>query len=262
MTNALRIAATGMAAQQTRVDTIANNIANMSTTAYAPRRAAFADLLYKQELTPGAVSSRTGTLVPGGIQLGLGVRTAAVTQDRVQGTLTATGGDLDIAIEGRGYFDVELPSGETAYTRDGRLSLDPQGVLVNAEGFPVAGGITVPSDARQVTIATDGEVYAVFSDGSSPQAIGTIGLTVFANEKGLEALGGNLFRETEASGAPLGGVAGLEGAGFMRQGYLEDSGVDVVSEIADLIEAQRGYDLNSKVLTAADEMYAAATRIR
>ena len=231
MTNALRIAATGMAAQQTRVDTIANNIANMSTTAYAPRRAAFADLMYRQELTPGAVSSRTGTLVPGGIQIGLGVRTAAVTADRVQGTLTSTGADLDVAIEGRGFFDVELPSGEIAYTRDGRFSLDPQGTLVNTDGFPVAGGITVPEDARGVSITNDGEVYALFSDGSGGQLIGTLGLTVFANEKGLEALGGNLFRETEASGAPGGGVAGVEGAGFMRQGYLEDSGVDVVSEM-------------------------------
>ena len=261
MTNALRIAATGMDAQQTRVDTIANNIANMSTTGYAPRRAAFADLLYAQELTPGAVSSRTGTLVPGGVQLGLGVRTAGVTADRVQGTLSDTGGDLDLAIEGRGFFDVELPSGEVAYTRDGRFGLGPDGVIVTADGFPVSGGITVPEDAEGVTISNDGEVYARVG-GQAPQLIGTLQLTVFANEKGLQALGGNLFRETEASGAPGGGLAGLDGAGFMRQGYLEDSGVDVVSEIADLIEAQRGYELNSKVLSAADEMYAAATRIR
>jgi flagellar basal-body rod protein FlgG len=262
MTNALRIAATGMDAQQTRVDTIANNIANMSTTGYAPRRAAFADLLYRQELTPGAISSRTGTMVPGGIQLGLGVRTAAVTADRVQGTLTNTGGDLDLAIEGRGYFDVELPSGEIAYTRDGRFGLGPDGLIVNTDGFPVSGGITVPEDAASVTISRDGEVYAQLPDGSPPQLLGTIQLTIFPNEKGLQALGGNLFRETEGSGAPGGGLAGLDGAGFMRQGYLEDSGVDVVSEIADLIEAQRGYELNSKVLSAADEMYAAATRIR
>ena len=261
MTNALRIAATGMDAQQTRVDTIANNIANMSTTGYAPRRAAFADLLYRQELTPGAVSSRTGTVVPGGIQIGLGVRTAGVTADRVQGTLGRTGGDLDLAVEGRGFFDVELPSGEIAYTRDGRFGLSPDGVVVTADGFPVSGGIAVPEDASGVTVSADGEVYARV-DGQPPQLIGTLGLTVFANEKGLQALGGNLFRETEASGRPGGGLAGLDGAGFMRQGYLEDSGVDVVSEIADLIEAQRGYELNSKVLTAADEMYAAATRIK
>jgi flagellar basal-body rod protein FlgG len=260
--NALRIASTGMSAQQTRVDTIANNIANMSTTAYAPRRAAFADLLYKQEVAPGSISSRTGTIVPGGVQIGLGVRTAGVTADRVQGTLTETGGDLDIAIEGRGFLDVELPSGEIAYTRDGRLSIDPNGVIVNSDGFAVSGGIAIPVDARGVSITTDGEVYALFADGSPSQQIGTLGLYTFANDKGLEALGGNLFRETEASGTPGGGVAGLDGAGFVRQGYLEDSGVNVVSEIAELIEAQRGYELNAKVLTAADEMYAAATRIR
>lgn len=260
--NALRIASTGMAAQQTRVDTIANNIANMSTTAYAPRRAAFADLMYRQEVTPGTISSRTGTIVSGGIQMGLGVRTAGVTIDRVQGTLTSTGADLDVAIEGRGFFDVELPSGEVAYTRDGRFSIDPNGVIVNPEGFAVSGGIAVPEDARGISINADGEVYAQFSDGTDDQLIGTLSLYVFTNEKGLEALGGNLFRETEASGTPGGGIAGLDGAGFVRQGYLEDSGVDVVSEIADLIEAQRGYELNAKVLTAADEMYSAATRIK
>lgn len=260
--NALRIATTGMAAQQTRVDTIANNIANMSTTAYAPRRAAFADLMYRQEVAPGTISSRTGTMVPGGIQLGLGVRTSAVTADRVQGTLTASGGDLDIAIEGRGFLDIELPSGEVGYTRDGRLSIDATGTIVNADGFPVSGGIAVPAEARGVSISSDGEVFALFSDGNPPQQIGVLNLYVFVNDKGLEAMGSNLFRETEASGAPGGGVPGLDGAGFVRQGYLEDSGVNVVSEIADLIEAQRGYELNAKVLTAADEMFAAATRIR
>lgn len=260
--SALRIAATGMAAQQTRVDTIANNIANMSTTAYAPRRASFADLAYRQDITPGTVSSRTGTLVPGGIQVGLGVRTAAVTADRIQGTLTSTGGDLDVAIEGRGFLDVQLPSGEIAYTRDGQFSIDPNGLIVNSDGFPVAGGISIPNDARGISISADGEVFSLASDGGPSQQIGTLNIYVFANDKGLEALGGNLFRETEASGAAFGGVAGLDGAGFLRQGYLEDSGVNVVSEIADLIEAQRGYELNSKVLTAADEMYAAATRIR
>lgn len=260
--NPLRIAATGMDAQQTRVTTIANNIANMSTTAYAPRRAAFADILYRIETPPGSISSRNGNIVPGGIQIGLGVKTAAVTVDRVQGTLTSTGGDLDVAIEGRGFFDIELPNGEIVYTRDGRFSIDPNGLIVNAEGFPVSGGITIPQDARGVVISSDGEVFAIPSQPGPNQQIGTLQLFVFANDKGLEAMGGNLFRETEASGVPLGGVAGLDGAGLMRQGFLEDSSVDVVGEIAELIEAQRGYELNSKVLTAADEMLAAATRIR
>jgi flagellar basal-body rod protein FlgG len=260
--NPLNIAATGMAAQQTRVSTIANNIANMSTTAYAPRRATFADLFYRQEVTPGVLSSRTGTIVPGGVQLGIGVRTAQVVAEQSQGALANTGGDLDIAIEGRGFFDVELPSGERVYTRDGRFSLSPDGTLVTSEGFPVSGGIAIPENARSVSISAEGQVFAVFSDGTPPQEVGLIGITIFANDKGLEALGGNLYRETEASGVPLGGFAGVEGAGFMRQGFLEESSVDVVSEIADLIEAQRGYELNSKVMTAADEMLTATTRIR
>lgn len=260
--NPLNIAATGMAAQQTRVATIANNIANMSTTAYAPRRAAFADLLYRQEVTPGVLSSRTGTIVPGGVQLGIGVRTASVVAEQRQGSLTATGGDLDVAIEGRGWFDVEMPSGERVYTRDGRFSLSPDGIIVTAEGFPVSGGIAVPQNARSVRVSAEGQVFAVFNDGTLPQELGILNLTIFVNDQGLEALGGNLFRETEASGPPLGGFAGLDGAGFMRQGFLEESSVDVVSEIADLIEAQRGYELNSKVMTAADEMLAATTRIR
>lgn len=260
--NPLNIAASGMSAQQTRVATIANNIANMSTTAYAARRAAFTDLLYRQEVTPGVLSSRTGTIVPGGVQLGTGVRTAAVVAEQRQGPLDDTGGDLDIAIEGRGFFDVELPSGERVYTRDGSFALSPDGLIVTVEGFPISGGIAVPEIARSVSISAEGQVFAIFNDGTPPQEIGVIGITIFSNDQGLEALGGNLFRETEASGPPLGGFAGVDGAGFMRQGFLEESSVDVVTEIADLIEAQRGYELNSKVMTAADEMLAATTRIR
>ncbi|MBB4659630.1 flagellar basal-body rod protein FlgG [Parvularcula dongshanensis] len=260
--DALRTAATGMAAQQTRVDVIANNISNMSTTAYAPRSAVFADLIYRQDVTPGALSSRTGTIVPAGVQLGLGVRTAAIAMDIGQGGLRASGGDLDLAIEGRGFFEVELPSGEQAFTRDGKFEVSADGQVVTSSGFPLADGITVPREARKLTITPDGEVMAEFTDGTPPQSIGVITLSSFVNERGLEALGSNLYRATEASGDPNPAPPGLDGNGFIRQGYLEESGVDVVSEIADLIEAQRGYELNSKVLTAADEMYAAATRIR
>ena len=260
--DALRTAATGMAAQQTRVDVIANNIANMSTTAYAPRSAVFADLVYRQEVTPGSISARDGTVVPAGIQLGLGVRTAAIAMEIGQGGLRATGGDFDLAIEGRGFFEVTMPSGEPAYTRDGKFEVDPERRLVTPAGFPLADGITVPADARSVSISPDGEIYAEFNDGSEPQSIGVLTLTSFVNERGLEALGGNLYRVTEASGDANVAPPGLDGHGLIRQGYLEESGVDVVSEIADLIEAQRGYELNSKVLSAADEMFAAATRIR
>jgi flagellar basal-body rod protein FlgG len=260
--NALRIAATGMAAQQTRVDVISNNIANMSTTAYQPRVAEFADLLYLQQLTPGAISSQTGNIVPAGIQMGMGVRPSTVSMEIVQGGLSPTGGDLDIALEGRGYFEITLPSGDAAYTRDGKFFRDSEGLVVNSDGYALADNITIPNDTRNLTISQDGTVTAFFDNEPEGQQIGVITMTVFANPKGLEAMGGNLFRETAGSGSPIVGEPGTEGIGTMRQGYLEDSGVDVVEEISELIEAQRGYELNSKVITAADEMYSATTRIR
>ncbi len=260
--NALKIAATGMAAQQTRVDVISNNIANMSTTAYQPRVAEFADLIYQQHLTPGSVTSQTGTIVPAGIQLGMGVRPTTVSIEVVQGAVSATGGDLDLAIEGRGFFEITLPSGESAFTRDGKFYRDAEGLVVNSDGYALADNITIPNDARRISISQDGEVTAFFDAQAAGQQIGNISMTVFANTKGLEAMGGNLFRETAASGNPIVADPGTEGVGVMRQGYLEDSGVDVVEEISELIEAQRGYELNSKIITAADEMYAATTRIR
>jgi len=260
--NALKIAATGMAAQQTRVDVISNNIANMSTTAYQPRVAEFADLLYQQHLTPGSVSSAAGDIVPAGIQMGMGVRASTVSMEIVQGAISPTGGDLDLAIEGRGYFEITLPSGDAAYTRDGKFFRNQDGLMVNADGYALADGITIPNDTRQLTISNDGEVTAFFDNAAAGQSLGNISMTVFANPKGLEALGANLYRETAGSGAPIVGEPGTEGIGTMRQGYLEDSGVDVVEEISELIEAQRGYELNSKVITAADEMYSATTRIR
>ena len=260
--NALKIAATGMAAQQMRVDVIAHNIANMSTTAYAPRTAEFADLLYIQELTPGALSSQTGEIVPAGIQMGMGVRPTNVSMQITQGALSPTGGDLDLAINGRGYFEITLPSGDSGYTRDGQFTRNGEGLVVNSDGFALADNITIPREARNITISRDGEVVAFFDNAVSGQSIGTISLTTFVNEKGLEALGGYMFKETDASGSPLTGQPGVDGVGVMRQGYLEDSGVDVVEEITELIEAQRGYELNSKVITAADEMYSTTTRMR
>ena len=260
--NALKIAASGMAAQQIRVDVIANNIANMSTTAYAPRVAEFADLHYQQYLQPGALSSETGTIVPAGIQLGHGVRASTVSMELTQGALSETGGDLDIGIEGRGFFEITLPSGESAFTRDGKFNRSAEGLVVTSDGFTLADNITIPDDARRITISADGAVTAFFDSAPAGQQIGSVSLTVFANAKGLEALGGNLFKETSASGTPVTGIPGTDGVGFMRQGYLESSGVDVVAEISELIEAQRGYELNAKVITAADEMLSATTRIR
>ena len=258
----LRIAASGMAAQQKRVAVISNNISNMSTTAYAPRSVEFADLHYQQVLRPGTISSQTGTVVPAGIQLGTGVRLSAVTMSLEQGGLRESNGDLDLAIEGRGFFEITLPSGEAAYTRDGNFNRNAEGEMVTSEGYPLADGIVIPDDALQVSINQDGEVYAYFSNAVAAQQVGTIGLTVFSNPTGLEALGGNLYKETEASGSPVIGTPGQNGVGNMRQGFLEESGVDVVNEISDLIEAQRGYELNSKVITASDEMLSTMVRMR
>ena len=259
---ALSIAATGMNAQQMRVEVISNNLANMSTTAYNARRAEFADLHYQQVARPGAIAAATGAIVPTGVQLGLGVRAATVSMDVQQGTIAQTNGELDVAIQGGGYLEVELPSGGTAYTRDGALKRTGEGVLVTNDGYQIVPDITIPDDARSITINPEGEVYASFADRVEPELLGQLTLAGFANEKGLEALGSNLYAETAASGAPFVGFAGEEGLGVFRQGYLEDSSVDAVREITDLIEAQRGYEMNSKVITAADQMMAATVQIR
>ncbi|RMD89267.1 MAG: flagellar basal-body rod protein FlgG [Alphaproteobacteria bacterium] len=259
---ALRIAATGMSAQQMRVEVISNNLANMSTTGYNARRVEFADLHYQQFMRAGTIAAADGTIVPTGVQLGLGVRPASVTVQLAQGSLSQTGGDLDLAIEGDGYLEVTLPSGVSAYTRDGALKRSADGLIVTSDGYPVVPDITIPSDARSLSINAEGEVYAYFSDRVEPELLGQIGLTGFANPKGLEAIGGNLFLESAASGPPLAGSAGEDGLGTFRQGYLEDSSVDAVREITELIEAQRGYELNSKVISAADQMLAATSQVR
>jgi flagellar basal-body rod protein FlgG len=259
---ALQIAATGMAAQQMRVEVVSNNLANMSTTGFNARRAEFADLHYQQIARPGSVTAQDGTVLPTGIQIGLGVRPAAVSVMLAQGPLLRTGGDLDVAIEGRGYLEVTLPSGVAAYTRDGSLKRSPDGLVVTAEGFTVAPGITIPNDARSISINASGAVWAYFADRVEPEEIGQIELVGFANEKGLEAMGSNLFLESAASGPPLPGSPGEDGLGTLRQGYLEESAVDAVREITELIKAQRGYELNAKVVTAADQMLAATTQVR
>lgn len=259
---ALQIAATGMSAQQMRVEVISNNLANMSTTGYNARRAEFADLHYQQLTRPGTINAADGTVVPTGVQVGLGVRPAAVTVEIAQGSLSSTGGDLDVAIDGQGYLEVTLPSGLSAYTRDGALKRSADGRIVTSDGFPVAPDITVPTDARTLSINAAGEVYAYFSDRVQPELLGQFTLAGFANEKGLEAIGSNLFLETGASGTPTTGVPGENGLGTLRQGYLEDSSVDPVREITELIEAQRGYEMNAKVITAADQMLGATTQVR
>jgi len=258
----LKIAATGMSAQQMRVDVIANNLANMSTNGFNPRRAEFADLHYQQQVRPGAVNAADGTVLPTGVQVGLGVRPASVTVQLAQGAVAATGGDLDVAIEGQGYLEVELPSGLSAYTRDGALKRSPEGRIVTAGGHPLVPDITIPDDARSLSITADGEVYAYFDDQVEPALLGRLSLAGFSNAKGLEARGDNLFLETGASGPPLVADPGEDGLGTLRQGYLEESSVDAVRELTDLIEAQRGYELNAKVITAADQMLGSTTQIR
>lgn len=259
---ALTIAATGMAAQQMRVETISNNLANMSTTGYNARRAEFADLHYQQMVRPGTINAADGTVLPTGVQLGLGVRPAAVSMHLAQGSLSATGGDLDLAIDGAGFIEVTLPSGQAAYTRDGGLKRSGDGLIVTSDGFPVAPDIAIPQDARSIAINADGEVYAYFDDAAEAQLLGQFNLVGFTNPNGLEARGSNLFTETEASGPPVVSTPGQDGLGTLRQGYLEDSSVDPVREITELIEAQRGYEMNAKIISAADQMLGATTQVR
>jgi flagellar basal-body rod protein FlgG len=259
---ALQIAATGMLAQQTRVSVISNNIANADTTAYNARRAEFAALIYQQEKRAGAVSSEAGTVLPTGVQVGLGVRTAAISMDTSSGSLRQTDGDLDLAIDGRGYFEIEMPDGSTAYTRDGSLKRSPEGVIVTADGYPVQPELVIPEDAVQVIVNGDGEVYAHFEGETRAQLLGRLTLALFVNDKGLQARGGNLFAATDASGEAVVGDPGVEGRGLLRQGYLEDSSVNIVAQITDLIEAQRSYEMNSKVIAAVDQMMDTTNRIR
>lgn len=259
---ALKIAATGMAAQQMRVDVTANNISNMTTTGYNARRAEFADLHYQQLRTPGAITAGTGEVLPAGVQIGLGVRPSAVSLEMRQGAMRQTNGELDLGIEGDGYLEIELPSGEAAYTRDGSLKLTGEGEVVTSEGYRVQPGLTIPVDARRVEINRDGTVFAFFDGQIEGQQLGQLQMATFINDKGLEAIGDNLFTETAASGAPNIGEPGTDGRGTYRQGYLEESSVDVVAEITELIEAQRGYELNSRVLSTADEMLSTTTQVR
>jgi flagellar basal-body rod protein FlgG len=260
--NALQIAASGMSAQQMKVDVVSNNLANMSTTAYNARRADFADLMYQQVQKPGVISSEAGTMLPTGIQMGMGVRPSSVSVILQQGALSQTGGDLDLAVQGKGYLEITLPSGDTAYTRDGALKRTADGLIVTSDGYQVNPGITIPADAKSIAINADGEVYAYFEGQINPTQLGQLTLATFTNEKGLEASGSNLYLESAASGPPIEGAPGSEGFGVLRQGYLESSSVDAVQEITELIKAQRGYELNAKVITAVDQMMSATTQVK
>ncbi len=258
----LDIGATGMLAQQTNVDVISNNIANMTTTGYKRQRAAFQDLIYQNIDRPGSTSSDSGTTVPSGIQMGLGVRTGAVYRQHGQGAIQITENPLDLAITGEGFFQIELPSGETAYTRDGTFQLNENGELVTVQGYAVDPGITVPPDALSVDINNTGEVLVTLPGQTATSNLGQLQLANFVNPTGLEAVGDNFYMETDASGAPTTGNPATEEFGAIRQGALEQSNVNVVEEITQLIEAQRAYEMNSNVISTSDEMLQTATQLR
>ena len=258
----LDIAGTGMQAQQTNVEVISNNIANMSTTGFKRRRAEFQDLIYQNMRSVGSNSSDNGSVVPSGAQIGLGVKTAAIYRITQQGTLAQTGNTLDLAIQGNGYFQVTLPSGEIAYTRDGTFALAPDGTIVSADGYPVVPAITVPTNAVSVSINGSGQVQATISGQTNPQTLGQIQLASFPNEAGLDAQGDNLFLQSGASGTAATGTPGAPGFGNIQQGYVENSNVNVVTEITSLITAQRAYEMNSKVITSSNEMLQTLSNLR
>lgn len=251
---ALHTAATGLQAQQLNIDVISNNIANVTTTGFKRDRAEFQDLLYESQQRVGTNSSDAGTIVPTGIQVGLGVSAGSVYRIQEQGSLIQTTSPLDLAIRGKGFFSVELPSGELAYTRAGSFQLNADGQIVTAEGYVVSPGITIPQDAIDITVNQSGEVQVTVPNQTQPQLVGQLELVGFVNEAGLEAQGDNLLKETEASGTPIVGIAGEEGLGTILQGYLEGSNVNPVTELTTLITAQRAYELNSKIIQVSDEI--------
>ncbi|HXF55705.1 MAG TPA: flagellar basal-body rod protein FlgG [Hyphomicrobiaceae bacterium] len=252
---ALAVAATGMNAQQLNVEVIANNIANINTTGFKRARAEFTDLLYQVERAAGTPNRGGGEPVPEGARIGLGARTAAVRNLHLQGAMTNTGNKFDLALNGRGWFQVTGADGETFYTRAGSFNKNATGQLVTIDGYLVQPAITVPTEATEVIINQTGEVFARVANGEL-QNLGQLTLANFANEVGLDPLGGNRYRESAASGPPVIGVPGDPGFGTVHQGYLENSNVDPVKEITELISAQRAYEMNSKVIQAADEMFA------
>jgi flagellar basal-body rod protein FlgG len=260
--SSMNIAATGMAAQQLNVEVIANNIANLNTTAFKRQRAEFQDLLYQDERRGGATSSDTGTIVPVGVQIGTGVKTAAVYRITLQGNLTQTSNPLDLAIQGRGFFQVLQPDGTIAFSRAGSFQLSPTGQIVTADGLVVQPGITLPQNTTAVTVNSSGQVQAQVAGQVNPQTVGQLQLANFANEAGLEALGNNLFQETQASGNAITGNPGTTAFGTINQGLLETSNVDIVSEITNLITAQRAYEMNSKVIQTSDQMMSTLNQIQ
>jgi flagellar basal-body rod protein FlgG len=259
---ALSIAASGMQAQQLNVDVISHNIANMNTTSYKRQRAEFQDMLYQNLERPGSTSSASGAILPLGIQIGVGVRADAVGRVTEQGGIAQTANPYDLAINGRGFLQISLPSGQTAYTRAGNLAVNADGEIVTADGYPLEPSVSVPPEATAIQITRDGIVEVTLAGQSEPQQIGQLELAAFINPAGLEAIGDNLYLETPASGSPNVATPGSPGLGTLMQGYLELSNVNAVEEISALIVAQRAYEMNARVITAADEMMQSTTQLR
>jgi len=253
MIRSLWIAKTGMEGQQTKLDSIANNLANVGTNGYKRGSVVFEDLMYQNLRSAGAASSEQSQL-PTGLQVGLGVRAAASTRNFSQGSLQQTGGNLDVAIKGQGFFQIQLPDGSTGYTRDGGFQVDTNGQLVNGAGHVVQPGITIPGNAQAVTIAPDGTVNVKLPDQTALQTLGQLQLASFVNPAGLDPRGGNLYTETAASGTPNSGAPGSGGLGALQQGFVEGSNVNVVEELVSMIATQRAYELNSKAIQTSDQM--------
>ena len=258
MSSALWIAKTGLEAQQTRMATISNNLANASTTGFKRDRAVFADLIYQNIVQVGSSSSE-GTEMPSGLNIGTGVRTVATEKLFSQGNIVQTGNDLDIAIQGRGFIQVLLPDGATAYSRDGSLQKDSTGQLVTSMGYPVQPSVTIPDDAINVSISSDGVISVISQGATGPTEIGNVQLADFVNPSGLQAIGNNLFLQSGASGSPQTGTPGLNGLGTLIQSSLEGSNVNTVEELVNMIETQRAYEMNSKAISTADQMLQYAT---
>ncbi|RID97292.1 flagellar basal-body rod protein FlgG [Simplicispira hankyongi] len=255
MINSLWIAKTGMEAQQTQLDVISHNLANTSTTGYKRASAVFQDLIYQNLRQVGSQTTEQNQL-PTGLQLGLGVRTVATSRNFTQGGLQQSSSNLDVAIKGNGFFQVTMPDGTAAYTRDGSFQVDSQGRLVTSSGLPVANGITIPPNATSISIGTDGTVSALLQGNTAPQQLGSLAMANFINPPGLEPRGENLYVETAASGQPTQGTPGTNGLGTVVQGYLETSNVNVVQELVSMIQTQRAYEMNSKAVQTSDQMLA------
>ena len=262
MMSALHVGASGMLAQQFLIETTANNIANLNTTAFKKSRPVFQDLIYQNIRQVGSISSEQDTIVPVGVQRGLGTRISGVYRIHNQGNLVTTNNALDLAISGRGYFRVDHPNGTEVYTRSGSLQLSAEGTFVTVDGYPLLPGITVPEDSIDITINRNGQVYSTIDGEVQPRFLGQMDLATFPNEAGLEALGDNLYAQTPASGVPNVNTPGAAGYGTLLQGYLEAANVEAIEELTAMISAQRAYEMNSKVIETADQISATTTNIR